>query len=58
MSSEPTPNTSTTPFLSRLEVNSQSGMGTSKTYDPCFHVPDSMQIAGPTLSGKNTGRQS
>ena len=52
MVGEPTPKTSTIPSLPCLEANSQSGMGTSKTYDPRFRVPGSMQIVGPTLSGK------
>ena len=51
MASEPTPKTSTIPSP-WLEANLQSGMGTSKTYDPCFCVPGSMQIVGPTLSRK------
>ena len=29
-------------------------MGTSKTYDPRFHVPGSMQIVGSTMSGKTS----
>jgi len=51
MPGEPTPKTSTIPWL---EANLQSGMGTSKSYDPRFHVPGCMQIVGPTLSGKTT----
>ena len=54
MSGEPTPTTSITPSLAWLAANSHSGMGTSKAYDPHFRVPGSMQIAGPTLSGKTT----
>ena len=54
MADEPTPKTSTIPSIPWLEANSQSGMGTSKTYDPRFRVPGSMQIVGPTLSGKTT----
>ena len=54
MAGEPTPKTSTIPSIPWLEANSQSGMGTSKTYDPRFRVPGSMQIVGPTLSGKTT----
>ena len=52
MASEPTPKTSNIPSLPWLEANLQSGMGTSKTYDPRFRVPGNMQIVGPTLSGK------
>lgn len=29
----------------------RSGSGSSKPYDPGFHVPGSMQIVGPTLNG-------
>ena len=54
MAGEPTPKTSTIPSIPKLEANSQSGMGTSKTYDPRFRVPGSMQIVGPTLSEKTT----
>ena len=42
------------PTLPWLEVNPQSGMGTSKTDHLRFRVPGSMQIVGPTLSGKTT----
>ena len=52
MVGEPTPKTSTIPFLPWLEANLQSGMVMSKTYDPHFRGPSSMQIVGPTLSGK------
>lgn len=54
MAGELTPKTSTIPSIPWLEANSQSGLGTSMTYDPCFHVLGSMQIVGPTLSGKTT----
>ena len=54
MAGEPAPKTSTIPSIPWLEANSQSGMGTSKTYDSRFRVPGSMQIVGPTLSGKTT----
>ena len=54
MAGEPAPKTSTIPSIPWLEANSQSGMGTSKTYDARFRVPGSMQIVGPTLSGKTT----
>ena len=30
--------------LPQMEAKSQSGIGTSKTYDLCFHVLDSMEI--------------
>ena len=52
LASESTPKTSTIPSLPWLEANLQSGMRTSKTYDPHFRVPGNMQIVGPTLSGK------
>ena len=54
MAGELTPKTSTIPSIPWLEANSQSGMGKSKTNDPRFRVPDSMQMVGSTLSGKTT----
>ena len=36
-----------------LCVHLQSGMGTSKTNEPRFHVPGSMQIVGPNFEWKD-----
>ena len=56
MSEELSPKTSSTPSLLRLEATSQSGIGTSKTYDLRFRVLDSMEIVvnlhcGPPTPG-------
>ena len=55
MAGEPTPKTSTIPSLPWLEANSQSGIGTSKTYDPQFHVPGCMEIVDHVVVQTDTG---